>query len=1490
MTPGDWERFLNALAHSPDRGVAKAGRLLARAFRTPALRPPADIFDQRDAIYAAVRTYYPTPFAAGFERWRETTQRFSETLQGGDAEATSDSFAAAFDRLYDLWKRAINFLSFLLMISVNRQRPDVVHQHAGDKLATAIALYRSFYEAADDRQRESDQRELVATLLALFRRLDERGVLGKELIFHPILRDAGGFAGLFPPRFEAHLLVIQQMRNRVEHNDLGKRPPGVLEPLYFFLQASFLDVVSTLRPIFAQYYLVFFTEVRPAATGDTGVGLVFSGVGLPAGAEFLLPPPGGDAEKIQPGQLYLVRRGREKPATGPADLLDPGDFLDLTPFLIYERQRLTAMLKARAPDSADSRLLFVFRNYLEDANLLSYREFAGREELAIEKSTREFENLVDSIQMFSRLLERFREGIVDSGSAADRVFDKTWRISVDHLGTVTNAAQYDLRGTRSADDATASAKRAFSEALFVAPAEASQIAGFLLSDKRGIVITGESGIGKSNLLCHFFLEERRAGRPAVFVAGRNLPGPDLYKFLEEEVARRIDRSWKMRELDTFSEQRGQPFTVFLDAVNEYSGPGGPPKLLKELIQFVEDLPPTTHVRLAFTCRDEVWDQYRTPRGKEEEPPPLPPAFFMPEAIRLGGFDDEERREALFSAYQQFYALRPQRSRQLSASVQSLIRHPFMMLLVAETYSNRGAGQTDAAAKKDIPKDLDYFKIFTELTARKFRDARWLDGSRGDILPGQMDACLFAFARLLLQRLTGGGTGRRPVPPAGRPADAAEKLGDALQWDDLQRDPKVGPFFNEDPGEGHISAFQAAVQVGLLQKQFVPEVLRSGVTQIGRVFRFFHDQYSQFWIAAVYNEETLGPIEGRTLAGPQLAAVAQAITELIHRSAVAPLLAGAVDHWLHRNMTLPPKGGRDLQIPLLNLLGESESGAVRHYVRSFLVSLLERNIVAPDLLYHHLFREGNRALCLGMAEAFDVMEAGADLPPELFRQFLDSCSDEHAGAVIERLADIFAQRFSVSPRETLQYLDRALDSLAGLPAAKAVTRLRSLVRRQLPFLLRFSYFAVVGSSGRAYAVGRLVGFARRKYRLLLNAIVRSRELSIRRRGFTGGVVRLLYGPLEAHGTDLWRRFGTAMSLSGNDRLFVANDGVVQRDVVYEFFPYAVALHNGDAAAASLAPGSPFRRLITRMLSFRVTSVIGYFAVVALPALLIQQWAAVGGIIDDLIAINTPSCRYFGPLLLVNVSYADQAHSERCLGLLREKILPWFQSHDDELDWLVLHGFGIAATDVPALWPSCAEIVESVFQHLERGQDEPKIARFGDELVKANFFDPELGERLLVMMLDRGSLDNPLWRTCTLKVMAGLLARSPAMLERMLKDRGMDESVEREARRFVTETLIQTRDVHIAQVTQNRFLVRAVVSDARLRYLIVKILVGGLAQSNSVEDFVKEIRRFTVELVAAYLGDRNDDRKYRTLSVGEALAEAQPWRIVDGGGHPEDRPGG
>src|SRR5581483_9338054 len=96
-----------------------------------------------------------------------------------------------------------------------------------------------------------------------------------------------------------------------------------------------------------------------------------------------------------------------------------------------------------------------------------------------------------------------------------------------------------------------------------------------------------------------------------------------------------------------------------------------------------------------------------------------------DAIVMNGFDEEQGRSALYAAYQRYFDLRPRRYEELDRSVQALLRLPFVMALLAQTYGRRPDDAAGGAAPGMIPRSLDYLQLFGLLTARKASDAQRL---------------------------------------------------------------------------------------------------------------------------------------------------------------------------------------------------------------------------------------------------------------------------------------------------------------------------------------------------------------------------------------------------------------------------------------------------------------------------------------------------------------------------------------------------------------------------------------------------------------------------------------------------------------------------------------------------------------------------------------------------------------------------------------------
>ena len=1527
MPPVDFASIKSALLASGDSVVTEVARHLAEVFDKSTRRPPAALLERRDEIAEVVRRWFPIRFTDTFQNWIQQDRNFAASLAAGDDLQVAQAYRNAFDAIWQTWLRIVHFFPFILMVSINRLRREDLTRNAAEELASALHHYDLFYQPAGSReQKEADQRDLLISLLRLFRTFSKKSKLGDEYFFRPLLTEGRDFSALLPERFDAELLLFQQIRNRNIHGNLGNRKREVLAPIYQLLVWCFLDVVSLLQPIWEAFELVYITRIEVTPEQTSAEGLSLSCSPGPAPVRYLLPAGfKSDINKVSEDQLYIVARAKKLRDGTPAEFLEPRDYLDLTPFLIFEYQhrRRTQEEDSEAPGARQQqRYLFVLNEAAEQTRLLKFLEFAGAfdrtipERLArlrtVSKSGTagqppaasldaassgvdieeqlEADRLLEEIQVFRKAAALLADMVPKSSHepvrpvTLDLVREKLWSVSGEHLTAILPVAQFNAKGQRVPGVAQSVSKTAFLPELFVLPSEASDLDSFFESDQRGLVLTGPSGSGKSALLAHCYLRQLQAGGPCLFLTGRLIPHSNIETLLEETAISRIGRNWRLSDFNEFLKENGRAFTLIVDAVNEHYGPGGPLELLGKLIRYVKETSLADNLRLVLSVRSETWFQYCELVGSERL---LDKSLFHPssgEPASLDNFNSEELRRQLYSKYQAYFELRPERYESLRQSERELIRRPFMMSLVAETYSNRaelGKQEQSGKSSRRIPANLNYFEIFSSLTERKAQDAKSLfppGDPVADGVPKFLKTCLVQFAGLLYMRLTAGST-LLDTPSAALasglqlPArDCELRPTDTLPWDMVYKSVYFQQFLTPLGSFTRLSPFTIALQLGLIERTYIPELDEWGNETQGRAFKFFHDQYAQYSLSAIYNKDVLGLISTQFLQSPEATTrLSGKISELIDHSINAPVLAGALDHWYHANMRRAPQG--DLLLPLLNELARSGTGGVRYWVSSLLANLVLRDIVPSNVLSTAVFTSGNTSLRLCLASAFD--EFWPDLDSSALMALLDACDKDRDNSLLVRLADIFALRFAEQPDETLNYVDLALLPASGYLDLVTVQRQNERFTRHVIFAVTFALTCIRAHVAHPELVGKIRKFLFGKYHLLIESLIEERgAFSLK------SVVRAnIYKSLEATGVDIWEN--AIGSQNGNNAFFVEQNGVCQRDILWEFFPHAAAMHNADPSF-SIAPGSPFRELALRMLTYEVSSVNGYMALVLVPFALRHDWQLAESFILAVLSRDTPAARFFGILLMVNLTYTEPAFAEPSLDLMYDKLLPSILAKGQEAGWLTLHCMGIVDNDVARYWPKAERILRVIFDDFTSRSEEAQIAKFGDELLRSSFFiDPSLGVRVSSLLLDLGYLENPLWRRCTVKVLAGLLSRNTGGLRQLLRERDIPESVLRETRSNLTESVLMERDLFGNQVSWNSFCGHAMREDIALRYFIITIMVGGIVQANSAREYAKEFRRFLVAMVRLYYGKGADAEKYRHIDVAKALEECEHRRRVGGG---------
>lgn len=1445
---------LDLLLASDDREVCSVGKRLQELFGSSRRAPDVTILTARKRIDADVQRFMPTPFAEQFRAWTRNRASFIAAVRARDEEGGSEHWRAAFLNLYDCWLQILRFTPFMFLSAANRLR-EPIQQHAQAPFAKALVLYAKRYLPAEaGRQTEADQRDLLGALLDVFRVLDAAGALDDRFVFAPLLRRAGSFEDVFPRRLEAELLLLQVVRNDLTHRYMEKRPNAVLRPMESLIARTFLDVVDRLLQISRDYAIGFTVTLQAGAGTSDADLLMFDGEDGPQLARATIESsPRAEAERFTPQRLYLLRRAA---LADPSSPLQPKDYLDLTPFLISE------LVDENANGPRDLFALDLYlRAELHLESKLLFREFASETTFPSMKRapSEKIRRLIKAVEDFDQRTKSFcpdvRAGGNEAGWNADALRAKFWDVSVEHLGSVLETARYDDGGNRISGVA-ATKTATYDDAVFVPPPETQRIDAFFDDPAGGMLLVAPSGLGKSTVLCDTYLKRLRAGDLAVFLTGRHLRYAALEETLDYLILRGMRRDKvSLASFERFLGESGKSLVVFVDAVNEYTGEGGAAALLESIVAFVQNQR-LRGVRVVAGCRSETWARYR---DRTRLPKPLVGAhFYTDDAIVLTDFDDDRLRAQLYSRYRDAYALAPASFRQLGNGVKGLVRTPLMMALIAQTY-----------ASKRVPVEVDYFALFDALTRRKLGDAQQFvspDDPRSKYFQAEMRRGLERFTELLFEQL--------------RSPDRLNGVRDALAIDVLAKDAGGGSgvSFAElmQGADDRLSVYEALLQTRLIEEVVVAERDSAGGDDEGHAVHFFHDQYAQYRLGLAYERaDVLGRLDFDVLDDSSaLDDLTNRIAALVESSLQAPILAGALQHWLHAQLARTGDDAIEYDdvVPLLSRMAEHPASIVRDVARRIVTDFAQREVLPPQKLYEQSLRRGSPRLQRELASAY--IDYWPGVSTETTRAFVAACGATDATAALERLAEVFSVHFGNERPGASAVLEHLSEVIPRLSPAMVFDVRKA--KASSMFLVQFAQAAVVSQFGVPEKMIRLRAFVRDKAGLLIGVLTSRGGLAIA----IEPARQVLYRMLERSGVLIWNE--AIGSQSGNDRFFVEQDGMCQRDVLFEFFPYCVAMHNGELRNSALATGAEFRAIALRMLGYRVTSAVGYVAMATLTAVLAEDWEAARSLVAELIGAGSEAAQFFGTLLLVNLCYANHANCAPALRFFADDFVPRVRDGSARYDWVLHDCLGIVETDVAGLWELGEPVVTAVLEYVGEHESQERIDEFGHELAKASFFpDVAVGMQVVGILLERKLLRRPRWRTAVRRACAGLGVRSPSALQQLFDEHGISEDERRFVRAAVDDEVELQSRRFIVQTSWNRFVATALARIVTVRYLLLADLIGGLIQSNSVPEYSREFRRFVVDAVRAYLTEEGAAKDYSRMTVDDVYGATEAVRRAGAG---------
>ncbi len=292
--------------------------------------------------------------------------------------------------------------------------------------------------------------------------------------------------------------------------------------------------------------------------------------------------------------------------------------------------------------------------------------------------------------------------------AARQDDDRTWALVRQHAREQTATFLREAEGD-------ARRPGPFLSSVYVRRAAEGALAEFLHSGDRALLLVGDSGVGKTSLLCQWTLDLLAAEHAVFFYRC----GGSLALEIEREIARDLlldpqeDLLAALEQVAELAEGAGRRFVLVFDAINEFrSGTqAGPEALLKQIDGLVRHLP-ARNVSLVLSCSTPIWRQLER-LGTAQL---YWSYYFQPgdePLLRVERFTPEEMAQA-YGRYRAVFGLRTPLE-ELPPALRERLRSPLLLRMLAETYRDRDERIAhDALA-------LGIFRRYYEQRVRQRRD-------------------------------------------------------------------------------------------------------------------------------------------------------------------------------------------------------------------------------------------------------------------------------------------------------------------------------------------------------------------------------------------------------------------------------------------------------------------------------------------------------------------------------------------------------------------------------------------------------------------------------------------------------------------------------------------------------------------------------------------------------------------------------------------------
>jgi hypothetical protein len=468
--------------------------------------------------------------------------------------------------------------------------------------------------------------------------------------------------------------------------------------------------------------------------------------------------------------------------------------------VLFPDEPVSRVIVGRA-DLASGRIEFDARALVNWTNIVGVALDRGKLEDVVRAAVAVYEEAKD---LFAYLEEygrfaaehgRAAESRLFASYAAEGLADRAAAAGAAAVGWDAVLARAQRHGRRflAGHRGTPAAPGTFEPELYVRrDAVENALAGFLAGPASALILVGDSGVGKTNVLCRWISDLLDYGHAVLAYDCAALAETDVEREMLRDLAAppQLAAGEVFEQLDAEASRVERKLVAVFDSISDYRG--GEANGVQVLLRRINALAGRTgaSVRIVLSCNAATWnrverlapihlDRDRTFRSGDDQP-----------FVRLESFSAEElaaaypRYRAMFDLYSAF--------EDLHLAVRERLREPVLLRMTAETYR---------AVQEPLPANVG-LGIYRRFLAERVQSAReqWL---------------VDELAEEMMRRRTG-----------------------AISISDLARDEELGPeVLNEDAS----STYSRLLDRGVLQEW-------RGNVRAGVLVKFAHNRVAAYALA------------------------------------------------------------------------------------------------------------------------------------------------------------------------------------------------------------------------------------------------------------------------------------------------------------------------------------------------------------------------------------------------------------------------------------------------------------------------------------------------------------------------------------------------------------------------------------------------------------------------------------------------------------------